>query len=95
MLLCLRMGIPTLPTVAELAIFSPDGEGERPEGVPIEVGRMKSSRFIVSLFATMVGGWGKSELTWLSDAFLSCAIPLGAEGTAPFGCRMVLRSVLR
>ena len=42
--------------VAELAIFSPDGEGDSPAGVPMDVGRMKSSRFMVSLFAMIVGG---------------------------------------
>jgi hypothetical protein len=50
------MGIPRPPEVTELAIFSPDGDGERPAGVPIEVGNMKSSKFIASLFANNVGG---------------------------------------
>jgi len=35
--------------LAELAIFSPNGEGERPAGEAMEVGRMKSSRFIGSI----------------------------------------------
>jgi hypothetical protein len=49
-----------MPEADEFAIFSADGDGESPAGVPIEVGRIKSSRFIASpwllLLCVMVGG---------------------------------------
>lgn len=42
---------------AECAIFSAEGDGDSPAGVPIEVGMMKSSRFMGSwlLFVVTVG----------------------------------------
>lgn len=62
----------------ELPIFSPDGEGDRPAGEAIEVGRIKSSRFMGSLFAVIIG----AEVCWLAASSLdlrNCAMPLGAE----------------
>jgi hypothetical protein len=41
--------------LAELATFSPNDEGERPAGEAMEVGRMKSSRFMGSMVVVMEG----------------------------------------
>ena len=72
---------------AEFAIFSPDGDGERPAGVPIEVESIKSSRFIGSLlFVIIVGGWEFEFASCWSDAFLNCAMPLGALEGALVAC---------
>jgi hypothetical protein len=48
------MGIADATAFAECAIFSVDGDGDRPAGVPIEVGIMKSSRFIGSWLLLVV-----------------------------------------
>lgn len=55
--LCRLIGIADATAFAECAIFSAEGDGDSPAGVPIEVGIMKSSRFIGSwlLFAVTVG----------------------------------------
>jgi len=60
--------------LAELVSLSANGDGERPAGEAMEVGRMKSSRFMAS---TVMGGvrWRATS----SVDFRSCAIPLGAE----------------
>lgn len=47
-----------------------DGDGDIPAGVPIEVGTMNSSRFMVSSAWTGLIVW--------SEDWRSCAIPLGA-----------------
>jgi hypothetical protein len=56
--------------LAELAILSTNGEGERPAGDAMEVGRMKSSRFMASM---VTGGVCRRV------DFRNCAMPLGAE----------------
>ena len=48
------MGMAAATALAEAANFSPSGEGERPAGDAMEVGRMKSSRFMGSLVAVEV-----------------------------------------
>jgi hypothetical protein len=58
--------------LAEFAMISPNGDGERPAGEAIEVGRMKSSRFMGSLVDT-AGCWVSSF------DFRNCAMPLGTE----------------
>lgn len=75
--LCFRIGIADATALAELAIFSPSGEGERPAGEAMEVGRMKSSRFMGSM-AVVVAVGGVCWWTASSDVLRSCAMPLGA-----------------
>lgn len=63
----------------ELAIFSPDGDGDRPAGEAIDVGVMKSSKFMGSgatCNVLLAGDWA----TFASLDFLNWAIPLGTEG---------------
>jgi hypothetical protein len=80
----------------EPCIFSAEGDGERPAGVPIEVGIMKSSRFIASvlLFVVIVGVGPRASVgTDWSEAFRSCEMPPSAADfefevlrTALVGC---------
>ena len=67
-LLCFLIGMAEAVVPLELGIFSPDGKGERPAGEAIEVGRMKSSRFIGSLWEVRMVA---------SLEFRSRAMPLG------------------
>ena len=85
----MRMGI---PEAVEPCMSSAEGEGESPAGVPIEVGRMKSSMFIESLllFVVMAGGRRWEAVDW-SEAFLSCAMPLGAMEGALVACGFALQ----
>jgi hypothetical protein len=61
----------------ELGIFSPDGTGERPAGEAIEVGRIKSSRFIGSLLVVTMAGAGICCVEAPSLNLRSRAMPLG------------------
>ena len=61
----------------EVGIFSPDGKGERPAGEAIEVGRMKSSRFIGSLLEVTMEGVAACCVAAPSLEYRSRAMPLG------------------
>lgn len=67
----LFMGMPGAVAVADsMSAIVLEGVGEIPAGVPIEVGTMKSSRFMAS--SVCVG-----LIVWSEDC-RSCAMPLGA-----------------
>ena len=68
--------------LVELATFSPSGDGERPAGEAMEVGRMKSSRFMGSMATMVEAGWrGVTSADWRS-----WAMPLGFDEGAVVGC---------
>lgn len=78
---CWRLLMGIAPAVADAASISAavvEGVGEMPAGVPIELGTIKSSKFIVSSAGLIV---------W-SECCRSCAIPLGA---LCFGCGLAGR----
>lgn len=62
-------------TASISAIVLAEGVGEIPAGVPIELGTMNSSRFIVSSLRVVLIVWSEDCLSW--------AMPLGA---LRFGC---------
>lgn len=86
---CCLIGIAEAVVVVEEWSWSRlmfDGAGEIPEGVPIEVGRMKSSIFM----------WSSSVAACVAfaDEFRNCAIPLGAFCARRLGVVMLLLVLL-